>query len=132
MSMKEQYLFRGKRMDSGEWIIGYLIQVGKPTGGVGCVIQHDFVTENDVETSYLMTEVDPATIGQCTGVLDKRGVYIFEGDIVVNLGSGSIGYIEFKDGHFCFVFKEPGPIESIGITHYIDDMSLEIIGKISD
>ena len=119
-------------MDNGEWIIGYLIQVEKPTGGVVCFIQHDFVTENDVETSYLMTKVDPATIGQCTGVLDKRGVYIFEGDIVVTPRGGSIGYIKFKDGHFCFVFIKPDPIESIGITHYIDDMSLEIIGKISD
>ena len=80
--MKNRYLFRGKCADNGEWIVGNLIQLKKPTGDVGCAIQHDFVPENDVEVSHLTTKIDLATIGQCTGIKDTNGKLTFNGDLL--------------------------------------------------
>lgn len=69
-----EILFRGKRVDNGEWVEGYYAKSGDKTF---------ILVDNDIAVGYvIMKEVIPETVGQFTGVIDRTGKKIFEGDIV--------------------------------------------------
>ena len=142
-----EILFRGKRLDNGEWAEG------------ACIKDFEFYGRKD-EHLYIVThkhpsgcfgadiyfEVFPETIGQYTSITDKNGKKIFEGDIF-RIGDEMVGDIIFKDGCFrmevyglCGTYTESGYDECGGgwgiiecepiDWYYIHDM--EIIGNIHD
>ena len=83
--MNERFLSRGKRKDNGTWETGFLVITR-----YDCSDEQYFIT--DKMTGY-HTPVIPETVGQCTGLKDKNGKLIFEGDIVE--ADGYIFFVNF-------------------------------------
>ena len=115
-----EILFRGKRIDNGEWLEGNII------------INHDFVaimSYSGCQYWHDIIEVNSSTIGQFTGLTDKNGVKIFEGDIVeVDHDSlyGARGAVFFDKGVF-MVNNVSNVLSLYGLLPWC-----EVIGNIHD
>ena len=78
--MTREILFRGKRKDNDEWVYGFLICMNYID-----VWEQKVCYDGQEEIKYCTTksyQVIPETVSQFTGLVDKHGKKIFEGDII--------------------------------------------------
>ena len=125
-------IFRGKRINrNGEWGYGDLRRYGGNT----------WVFPHNQDAAYDADMVDPATVGEFTGLTDKNGKGIFEGDII---SYDYIRYVEpqktegrvfYKNGSF-LVNVYVGAVISMPLGYLFGDdvkvNTIEIVGNIHD
>ena len=134
MAMRE-ILFRGKWTRNGKWIEGFYARIHDGKGNVSHRIYSGWA-ESDCGDFYPECfEVDPATASQYTGLTDKNGKKIFEGDIVKFTRINALGYTTRRTGDVRYYDKLP--VFYIKATtgdawDWCDCEAIEIIGNIHD
>ena len=114
-----EILFRGKRVDNGEWVYGLLCRVGDTYANI---------VEKSTE---VMCTVLTNTIGQFTGGVDKTGKKIFGADIIQGIcnltGELIIGYVEYhpQTMKYCVHSKD-------NIVSLYQCRNIKVIGNIHD
>lgn len=154
--MNREILFRGKRIDNGEWVEGYFSVSHEKKG------DRYFIINTKAEVSWMhkprigwkfsnIIEIVPETLGQFTGLTDKNGVKMFEDDCVKitftkderynrltfynnELPDYLISVMKYNERrcHFQLEFEENNPykIVSCEIGWYKDNF--EVVGNIHD
>ena len=113
--MMREILFRGKRVDNGKWTEGYFFKSWDKV----------FLLWGMTGDCPNMEEVVPETVGQFTGLCDKNGKKIFEGDIVES-PHGTQGVVEWQNAECAFLVNIGDDWQTM------DDCPYEVVGNIYD
>lgn len=116
-------LFRGKRIDNGEWVEGDLLQ-WKSKDKAAITPQNGYEWSNPYDF-----EVIPETVGQFTGLFDKNGNKIFEGDMVVPTKFKDVPNAVEYISHGFYRVKEHKGNKYLNV---LGSCEVEIIGNIHD
>ena len=127
-----EILFRGKRAEDNKWVYGFVVNGS-----------HSIIGVYEDGHCFCFESVIPETVGQYTGLKDKNGNKIFEGDIVKAIQTeydeykenepfvfSFVGEMIFDDA--CFGLKAKKVIDFYSPMWKEEDVELEVIGNIHD
>ena len=119
-----EILFRAKRLDNGEWVEGYLYRLEE-------TLNPFIMCKNRNGESF---EVDPSTVCQYTGLTDRNGKKVFEGDKITmtfSHGQRTANVVGFRGGSFGLHWKRAGVGHFAAFTG-ICHVEYEAMGSIHD
>lgn len=117
--MMREILFRGKKIDNDEWTYGFYFE--HSIDGQ----KYSYIKYQTFDEGFVTNEVVADTVGQFTGLCDKNGKKIFEGDIVES-PNGTQGFIEWQNAECAFLVNIGDDWQTM------DDCPYEVVGNIYD
>ena len=127
--------FRGKRLDGQGWVYGYPLEKFQAIDAQPRIVIDTCRTfTNDGYHSLEQYEVLPESVGQWTGLVDKNGKEIFEGDMVKAENTQNVGEIKYVHEHGSFLVYSHD--ENGAYYEYLDiglcEKYFEVIGNVFD
>ena len=138
-----EILFRGKRTDNGEWVEGFYVCLFEKKNGF--YQANHYIFDGNIrfgeetytghwnyyqEVIVCKKKIDEKTLGQFTGMTDKNGKKVFEGDIIRKTNEGRHPQIFTANIRTSFRANEEvyyGPCD-----HFNESCEYEIIGNVHD
>ena len=114
-----EILFRGKKIDNDEWTYGFYFE--HSIDGQ----KYSYIKYQTFDEGFVTNEVVADTVGQFTGLCDKNGRKIFEGDIVES-PHGTQGVVEWQNAECAFLVNIGDDWQTM------DDCTYEVVGNIYD